>query len=607
MNLYILGISAFYHDSAACLLKDGEILSAVSEERFSRKKQDARFPTNAIAYCLEEAGLEVGDLDAVGFYDKPFPKFERLLESIVQFAPAGYRAFMTFVPPWIKEKLFIREVIQKELGYKGKLYFGEHHESHAAAAFYPSPFQEAAFLTVDGVGEWATTSYGVGKDNDVQILAEVKYPHSLGLLYSAFTYFTGFRVNSGEYKLMGLAPYGDPKYVNTILDNLIDLKDDGSFRLNMDYFDYVAGSRMVNGQFSKLFGKQPRKAESKLTQEDMDLAASIQIVTEQVMDRMTRHLYKVTGQKNLCLAGGVALNCVSNGKILREGPFEKIWIQPAAGDAGSALGIAQLVWHKVQGNPRTADGIHDTQKGSYLGPEYRDDEIEAHLQSEGLVFEKLDRTAIADRVAELIAGDKVVGWFQGRMEFGPRALGSRSIIGNPMSREMQTVMNVKIKFRESFRPFAPSVLVEDAADYFEINTDSPYMMLVAPVKDRILRELTEDEKKLIGTDKLKAIRSELPAITHVDNSARLQTVAHKDNPLYHEMISAFKKRTGCSVIINTSFNVRGEPIVCRPAEAVRCFLRTNMDYLMIGNYLLDKTQQTVKFDFPEISEEFELD
>jgi len=587
----ILGISAFYHDSAACLIQDGEIIAAAQEERFTRKKHDPSFPENAIKYCLKEAGIHGKDLDLVAFYDKPFLKFERILETYLAYAPWGLPSFIKAMPLWLKKKLWMKDLIEKELGFAGKIIFPEHHESHAASAFFPSPFHEAAFLTVDGVGEWSTASFGTGKDNKINILADVQFPHSLGLLYSAFTYYTGFKVNSGEYKVMGLAPYGDPKYVDLILSELVDLKEDGSFRLNMKYFNYCAGLTMTNGKFAKLFGGLPRRPESKLTQRDMDLARSIQDVTEEIVLRMARHVHKETGQKRLCLAGGVALNCVANGRILKEGPFEDVWIQPAAGDAGGALGAALFAWYQYLGKKREVDGINDGQKGSYLGPEFKDDHILGYLEKNNIPYTKISNNEIPEKIADLIADQKVIGWFEGRMEFGPRALGGRSIIGDARSSEMQETMNLKIKFRESFRPFAPSVLAEKAEDYFEIDQESPYMLLVAPVKQEIRREMSKEEKSLFGLDKLKVKRSLIPAITHVNYSARIQTVNGKHNTLYHLMIKKFNEKYGCPVIINTSFNVRGEPIVCTPEDAYLCFMRTNMDYLIVGNYLIEKKEQ----------------
>ncbi len=603
----ILGISAFYHDSAACLVMDGEIIAAAQEERFTRKKHDFNFPTNAVEYCLKEAEIDAEELDYVGFYDKPFIKFERILYSYLAYAPIGIKSFFKSIPLWIKQKLFIRDIIKKELGYRGKVLFPEHHESHAASAFYPSPFSEAAILTVDAVGEWATTSYGIGKDNDINITSELKFPHSLGLLYSAFTYYTGFKVNSSEYKVMGLAPYGEPEYVDLILRGLVDLKEDGSFKLNMKYFNYCTGLTMTNNRFNKLFGGPPRKPESKITQREMNLARSIQVVTEEIVLRMVNHIYKETGKKNLCLAGGVALNCVSNGRLLREGPFGNLWIQPAAGDAGGALGVALLIWYKYLGNNRKLDEVRVSQKTSYLGNCYTDKEIEDFLKKDEIPFEKLSTGEIPPRIAELIAGENVIGWFEGRMEFGPRSLGSRSIIGDPRSKEMQSVMNLKIKYRESFRPFAPTVLREHVSDYFDIDCESPYMLLVANIKDEKRVRMSDEEEKLFGLEKLKVTRSDVPAITHVDYSARIQTVTKDDNPLFYGVIEEFYKKTGCPMIVNTSFNVRGEPIVCRPEEAFKCFMRTEMDYLIMGSYLLDKKRQKpVEVDTDSLKE-FEPD
>lgn len=603
----ILGISAFYHDSAACFVRDGEIIAAAQEERFTRKKHDYNFPINAVEYCLKEAGINAEELDYVGFYDKPFIKFERILYSYLAYAPIGIKSFFKSIPLWIKQKLFIRDIIKRELGYNGKVLFPEHHESHAASAFYPSPFSEAAILTIDAVGEWATTSYGIGKENDISIMSELKFPHSLGLLYSAFTYYTGFKVNSAEYKVMGLAPYGEPKYVDIILDKLIDLKEDGSFKLNMKYFNYCTGLTMTNGRFNKLFDGRPGKPGSKVTQREMDLARSIQVVTEEIVFRMANHVYKETGKKNLCLAGGVALNCVSNGRLLREGPFENLWIQPAAGDAGGALGVALLIWYKYLGNNRKLDEARMLQKASYLGNYYTDEEIEGFLTKEGIPFEKLKTKEIPPRIAELIASENVIGWFEGRMEFGPRALGSRSIIGDPRSKEMQSIMNLKIKYRESFRPFAPTVLREHVSDYFDIDCESPYMSLVANIKDEKRIKMSGEEEKLFGLEKLKVVRSEVPAITHVDYTARIQTVTKEDNPLFYSVIEEFYKKTGCPMIVNTSFNVRGEPIVCRPEEAYKCFMRTGMDYLIMGSYLLDKKRQKPVEVDTDWKKEFEPD
>ena len=591
MSITILGISAFYHDSAACLVKDGEIVAAAQEERFTRKKHDSDFPKHAVDYCLRQGGISSDELDYVGFYDKPFLKFERILENYLGVAPRGWRSFMTAMPIWVKEKLFTREIIRRELGgYEGLVLFSEHHESHAASAFYPSPFDAAAVLTIDGVGEWATSSYGIGRGKDVELLAELHYPHSLGLLYSAFTYYTGFRVNSGEYKLMGLAPYGEPRYVDLILDQILELKDDGSFKLNMKYFNYHHGLTMTNGAFGHLFGGPPRKPESKLTQREMDIAASIQKVTEKIVLRMVRHLHRETGIENLCLAGGVALNCVANGRILREGPFKRLWIQPAAGDAGGALGVALLIHHKILGHERTPkDG--DSMEGSFLGPEFSDEEIKAYLDSVGAAYTKLSYANVTQQTAELLAKEKVVGWFQGRMEFGPRALGSRSILGDPRSKKMQSVMNLKIKFRESFRPFAPSVLREHVNENFELDRNSPYMLLVAPVREERRIPMSETQQKLFGIERLNSPRSDIPAVTHVDYSARIQTVHRESHPVYYDLLQEFFRLTGCAVTVNTSFNVRGEPIVCTPEDAYFCFMRTEMDNLVLGSYLLEKSSQ----------------
>ncbi len=605
--MYILGISAFYHDSAACIVKDGEIIAAAQEERFTRKKHDHNFPQKAIEYCLKEAGISASQLDLVAFYDKPFLKFERLLETYLTFAPIGFQSFIKAIPLWIKEKLWMKEMIKDKLGYQGKVIFPEHHESHAASAFYPSPFQKAAIITMDGVGEWTTTSFGIGEANDIQLLADIKFPHSLGLLYSAFTYYTGFKVNSGEYKVMGLAPYGEPKYKQLIYDHLIDVKEDGSFRMNMEYFNYCQGLTMTNEKFHKLFGGSPRIPETKLTQKEMDLARSLQEVTEEIVLKIGNHVYRETGLKDVCLAGGVALNCVANGRLLREGPFKNIWIQPAAGDAGGALGAALIGWYKYFGNPRSVDGKTDKQKGSYLGPQFSDEEIYSFIQSKNLKAKKLNEDELIKTVSNLIASEKVIGWFDGRMEFGPRALGARSIIGDARSPKMQATMNIKIKFREGFRPFAPSVLFEKVGEYFEIDKESPYMLLVADVKKERRRKMTEEEENLWGIDKLNVVRSDIPAITHVDYSARLQTVHKETNPRYYKLIEQFEKDTGCVVIINTSFNVRGEPIVCTPEDAYKCFMRTNIDYLVLGNYLLAKEDQTPLQEDIDWRKQFQLD
>lgn len=605
--MYILGISAFYHDSAAALIKDGAIIAAAQEERFTRKKHDHRFPKNAINYCLNEAKININDIDIVTFYDKPILKFERLLETYLSYAPIGIKSFIKAMPLWIKEKLWMKELIKTELGYQGKVIFPEHHESHAASAFYPSPFQEAAFLTIDGVGEWTTTSYGIGKGNELKIIADIKFPHSLGLLYSAFTYYTGFKVNSGEYKVMGLAPYGEPKYVDLILNELIDLKEDGSFKMNMKYFDFAAGLTMTNENFNKLFGGKPRKPESNLTQRDMDFARSVQDVTEIIMLKMAKHIKKETNQKYLCLAGGVALNCVANGKILREGIFEDIWIQPAAGDAGGALGAALFVWYQYLGNNRHADGKIDSMFGAYLGPEYDNSLIQKFLEKNNIKHEYLDDDSLIIKMGEILAEEKIIGVLHGRMEFGPRALGNRSIIGDARSKKMQSTMNLKIKFRESFRPFAPSVLEEKVSDYFELDRPSPYMLLVADVKKERQLKMSDEEEKLFGIDKLNVLRSDIPAITHIDYSARVQSVNKHTNPFYHKVIDEFDKKYGCGVIVNTSFNVRGEPIVCKPEDAFMCFMRTDMDYLVLGNYLLNKTDQKELKNDIDWKKEFELD
>jgi carbamoyltransferase len=604
---HILGISAFYHDSAACLVREGRVVAAAQEERFSRKKHDASFPRAAVEYCLREGNLRIEDVNYVAFYEKPFLKFDRILHTYLACVPVGLKSFLKAIPLWIKDKIWMKEFLHRELNYPGQIIFPEHHESHAASAFFPSPFPQAAFLTVDGVGEWTTTSFGVGRDQRVEIYGELQFPHSLGLLYSAFTYFTGFKVNSGEYKLMGLAPYGEPRYVDRILQELIDLKEDGSFRLNMKYFDYCVGLTMTNRRFDQLFGGPPRQPESKLTQRDMDLARSIQDVTEEVMFRMARQVRKETGQSNLCLAGGVALNCVANGRILREGLFDRIWIQPAAGDAGGALGAALFVWHQYLQKPRHANGQTDSQRGSYLGPAFSREEIRQYLTGRNVPFTELSDEEVPERIADLIAAEKVIGWFNGRMEFGPRALGARSIIGDARSPRMQEVMNLKIKFRESFRPFAPSVLRERVADYFELREESPYMLLVAPVARSVRRELTPEEHKRFGLQRLLTIRSTLPAVTHVDYSARIQTVTGEHNPLYYRMIKRFEEKHGCAVVINTSFNVRGEPIVCSPEHAYLCFMRTNMDYLLLGNFLLEKKDQKPLDRDIDWLKEFELD
>jgi carbamoyltransferase len=604
-----LGISAYYHDSAVCLIRNGEILSAAQEERFTRKKGDHRFPAAALDYCLRHAGISGERLDYVAFYDKPLQKFERLLQTYVDYAPRGLRSFLQAMPLWLREKLWMREHISGNCSYRGKVLFTEHHESHAASAFFPSPYGRAAILTVDGVGEWATSSYGYGAGNEIHLLKEMRFPHSLGLLYSAFTYYTGFKVNSGEYKVMGLAPYGKPKYVQKILEELVDLREDGSLRLNMKYFSYCDGLTMTNAAFDELFGGPPRKPETLLTQREMDLARSVQEVTELSMMRMAAHVHKETGEKNLCLAGGVALNCVANGRILREGPFEKIWIQPAAGDAGGALGAALSVWHQYLGNPRVTEAGEraDRMRGAYLGPDFSEEEIVAFLDSRGAKYQRMNRRELIEQTARWLAEEKVIGWFQGRMEFGPRALGNRSILGDPRSRRMQSMMNLKIKFRESFRPFAPSVLRDRVADYFEMDCDSPYMLLVAPVKESLRIPMTSEEENLFGIEKLNVPRSTIPAITHIDYSARVQTVTREDNPAYYELLSAFERLTGCPVLVNTSFNVRGEPIVCTPADAYLCFMRTEIDHLILGNTVLSKNQQAAFVDDHAWEKEFQLD
>ncbi len=610
----ILGISAYYHDSAAALLCDGEVVAAAQEERFTRKKHDSGFPSNAIQYCLEEASTSLEHVDSVVFYDKPLVKFERLLETYLSYAPNGLRSFIQAMPVWLKEKLYLKATLRNELkniladktSTLPKLLFTEHHQSHAASAFYFSPFDRAAVMCLDGVGEWATTSTWLGHGRHLDALWEIDFPHSLGLLYSAFTYYTGFRVNSGEYKLMGLAPYGDPKYVDLILDNLLDLKDDGTFRLDMRYFNYCTGLTMTNKRFDALFGGPPRAAESELSQREMDIAASIQVVTEEVVLRLARTLHKETGETNLCLAGGVALNCVANGRVQREGPFENVWIQPAAGDAGGALGAAALAWHQLSEKERSSNG-RDKMAGSYLGPSYSQAETMDQLDKYKANYQILPDDELFPKLAEILDQENVVGWFQGRMEFGPRALGGRSIVGDPRSEKMQTVMNLKIKYRESFRPFAPSVLAERVSDYFEQEAESPYMLIVAPVQEKLRIPISDNDQKLFGIDRLNVKRSSLPAITHVDHSARVQTVHSETNPRYHSLLSAFDERTGCAVLVNTSFNVRGEPIVCTPDDAYRCFMRTEMDYLVIDNFVLKKTDQPEWQRDDSWKEEFELD
>ncbi len=614
--MYILGISAYYHDSAAALVCDGVIAAASQEERYTRKKHDAGFPGNAIKNCLEQAGIGLGDIDQIVFYDKPLLKFERLLETYVSFAPRGFTSFLTAMPVWLKEKLYLKSILRKELADLGglkpaelpELLFNLHHQSHAASAFFPSPYQEAAVMCLDGVGEWATTSVWHGRGNTLEPLWEIKFPHSLGLLYSAFTYFTGFKVNSGEYKLMGLAPYGQPKYCDVILDNLLDLKEDGTFRLQMKYFDFATGLKMTSQKFSDLFGRPPRNPEADITQMEMDLAASIQKVTELVVLRLAKTVHEETGSPNLCLAGGVALNCVSNGRLLREGPFENIWIQPAAGDAGGALGAALTGWYEYHGNPRTVDNrVQDSMQGSYLGKRYSDDEITAQLDRIGAIYKKPDDDELYRELAAILADGKVVGWFRGRMEFGPRALGGRSIIGDPRNTAMQSTMNLKIKYRESFRPFAPAVLAEKVSEFFDLDQASPYMLIVSDVRDEHRIAMTEEQQALFGIDRLKIPRSQVPAITHVDYSARIQTVHRETNPGFHRLLQEFDKKTGCPMLVNTSFNVRGEPIVCTPEDAFRCFMRTEMDYLVIENYIMVKSDQPEWEKDDSWKDEFELD
>lgn len=624
----ILGISAYYHDSATALVRDGRIVAAAQEERFSRKKHDPRFPIQAIGYCLREAQTTIRDLDYIVFYEKPLIKFERLLETYLSYAPSGFRSFITAMPVWLKEKLYLKAVLKKELAALGDcktsqlppLLFTEHHQSHAASAFFPSPFHRAAVLCLDAVGEWATASVWLGEGNKLQQQWEINFPHSLGMLYSAFTYYTGFKVNSGEYKLMGLAPYGEPKYTDLILDNILALREDGTFRLNMDYFNYTTGLTMTNRKFDKLFGGPPRKPESQITQHHMDIAASIQKVTEEVVLRLAKTVHQELGEDYLCLAGGVALNCVANGRIIREGPFKDIWIQPAAGDAGGALGAALAIWHQYKEQPRydyqgeqineaePSNGkVKDHMQGAYLGPKFTDAEILDYLNEIGAKYQRLEDEELMPKLAEILAEENVIGWFQGRMEFGPRALGGRSIIGDPRSSKMQSVMNLKIKYRESFRPFAPSVLAERVSDYFEIDRKSPYMLLVAPVKEDLRIAMTDQQKQLFGIEKLKIPRSTIPAITHVDYSARIQTVHPETNPRYHQLIHHFEGKTGCGLLVNTSFNVRGEPIVCSPEDAYRCFMRTEMDYLVLENFLLAKSEQEPWEKDESWQEEFELD
>ena len=612
----ILGISAYYHDSAACLIRDGRIVAAAQEERFTRKKHDPGFPEQAIRYCLREGGIGLTDLRYVAFYDKPLVKFERLLETYLAFVPQGFRSFLTAMPIWMKEKLLLKSLLQKELldigvGLKTsdlpQILFGEHHESHAASAFFLSPYEKAAILCMDGVGEWATTSAWLGEGSRLTPLWEIPFPHSLGLLYSAFTYYTGFKVNSGEYKVMGLAPYGEPKYVKAIYDSLMDLKPDGTFRMNMEYFNYCTGLTMTNNKFDALFGGPPRQPETPLTQREMDLARSIQEVTEEVMLRLVRTVHRETGAENLCMAGGVALNCVGNGRILREGPFESLWIQPAAGDAGGSLGAALAAWHQLDERPREIHGLGDAMQGSFLGPCFSNEEIERFLTKHKILYTQLNDEILFDQVSRDLASGKVVGWFNGRMEFGPRALGARSILGDPRNPKMQSVMNLKIKNRESFRPFAPSVRRERVSDYFDLDVDSPYMLLVAPVLEKRRTTPPGEQKHLWGIDLLNVPRSDIPAVTHIDYSARIQTVHQKTNPRYYNLLKAFEALTGCAVLVNTSFNVRGEPIVCTPEDAYRCFMRTEMDVLVLENCVLNKADQKPLIEDTDWRNEFALD
>jgi carbamoyltransferase len=609
----VLGLSAFYHDSAAALIEDGNIVAAAQEERFTRKKHDSGFPTNAVDFCLDRASIKMADVDYVAFYDKPFLKFERLLETYLAFAPRGFQSFRMAMPLWLKEKLFQKTLLRDEMktwqpdfDWQKRLLFGEHHQSHAASAFFPSPFEEAAVLTMDGVGEWATTSLAHGKGNSLEMLKELHFPHSLGLLYSAFTYYTGFKVNSGEYKVMGLAPYGEPRFKDLIFERMIDLKEDGTFRLDQTYFDYCTGLRMTNDKFAEVFGAKVRKADEELTQHHMDLAASVQAVTEEIVLRLARSVRKETGARNLCLAGGVALNCVANGKLLREKIFDNIWVQPAAGDAGGAVGAAYAAYHGFMGQPRKLNGHMDGMAGSYLGPDYTDDEIAERLTAAQAKFTRLDRAQMIEQTAQALAEEKAIGWMQGRMEFGPRALGGRSILGDPRSPSMQKTLNLKVKYRESFRPFAPAVLREDVEKYFDIHNDSPYMLMVAPVVENRRRPMTAAEEALFGIDKLNVPRSDIPAVTHVDYSARIQTVHEETNPAFYELLKSFKEKTGCSVLVNTSFNVRGEPIVCTPEDAFRCFMGSEIEVLVVGNCLLRKEDQdpALKLDYKNA---FELD
>jgi carbamoyltransferase len=615
MARYILGLSGYYHDSAAALLRDGHIVAAAQEERFSRKKHDPRFPKQAVSYCLREAGITLQQIDQVVFYEKPLVKLERLLTTYLSYAPRGFQSFLAAMPVWLKEKLYLKEVLKKELASLAgcklselpPLLFTEHHQSHAASTFFTSPFERAAVMCLDGVGEWATSTLWLGEGSTLTLQRAIDFPHSLGLLYSAFTYYTGFKVNSGEYKVMGLAPYGEPTYVGQILEHLIDLKDDGSFRLDMSYFNYATGLTMTNRKFDALFGGPPRRGEAHLTQREMDLARSVQDVTEEIMLRLARTVQKELEVDYLCLAGGVALNCVANGRILREGIFKDLWIQPAAGDAGGALGCALAVWHGQHHQPRRIGNRLGSMGGSYLGPKFSDAEIRRDLDAAGAVYKQVDEGELMSRLAQFLEEGKVIGWFQGRMEFGPRALGGRSIIGDPRNTNMQSVMNLKIKYRESFRPFAPAVLAERVSDYFDLDRPSPYMLLVAPVRENLRVAMTAEQERLFGIDKLKVPRSTIPAITHVDYSARVQTVHQETNPRFHRLLKAFETRTGCGVLVNTSFNVRGEPIVCTAEDAYRCFMRTEMDYLVIEDFLLEKTDQPIRQEDETWKTEFELD
>jgi carbamoyltransferase len=605
LSTHILGLSALYHDSAACLLRDGEIIAAAQEERFTRKRHDAALPVQAVSYCLREAGITINDVDHVVFYDKPFVKFERLIDTFFATAPRGLSSFLRTVPSWLRYKLWTEDLLRRALGWDGRILFSEHHESHAASAFFPSPYDEAAILTVDGVGEWATTTCGYGHGRELTLLEEVRFPHSLGLLYSAFTQFCGFKVNSGEYKLMGLAPYGEPTYADVIWRELIDVADDGSFTLNVDQFEFLTGSHMVGRAFADLFGGPARKLEAPITQREMDLARSVQAVIEEVMLRLARHVCERTGSKHLCLAGGVALNCVANGRILREGPFTSIWIQPAAGDAGGAVGAALAVWHGYLENPRPPRDGRDAMRAALLGPAWDDDSIARQLEALGARSRRVPSSEVADLAAELLADQKILGWFQGRMEFGPRALGARSILGDARSSSMQSIMNLKIKFRESFRPFAPSVLLEKTPEWFDLPVESPYMLLVADVTGQ--RRIVPPDEQATGLRRLELPRSTIPAVTHVDGSARIQTVRRADNPIYYDLIHAFEGRTGCPVIVNTSFNVRGEPMVCTPSEAYRCFMRTDMDALVIGSHVLEKSEQPPYAEADDWRRRHELD